>query len=60
MKIELNKQLDKEVYLDFHELVVGGVDFGKKIQRDHSTITKDNHSKYIDDYLDSQIPKENE
>jgi len=30
MKIELNKQLDKEVYLAFHEAVVGGVDFVKK------------------------------
>ncbi|MEI7463006.1 MAG: hypothetical protein WCK03_01255 [Candidatus Taylorbacteria bacterium] len=50
MKIELNIKLDKEVYLDFHELAVGGVDFGNKIQRDHPMITKDNHSKYIDDF----------
>lgn len=31
MKIELNKQLDKEVYTAFSDAVVGGgADFGKK------------------------------
>ncbi|MEI6304657.1 MAG: hypothetical protein WCP09_01405 [Candidatus Taylorbacteria bacterium] len=50
MKIELNKQLDKEVYLDFHELSVGGVNFGKKISDSHPIVTKDNYDKYIDDY----------
>lgn len=50
MKIELNKQLDKEVYLAFREASVGGVDFGKKIHNDHQAITKDNYNKYIDDY----------
>ena len=30
MKIELNKQLDKEVYMAFCDAVVGGADFGKK------------------------------
>lgn len=50
MKIELNKQLDKEVYLAFHEASVGGVNFGKKIRDSHPAITMDNHSEYIDDY----------
>lgn len=50
MKIELNKQLDKEVYLAFHEASVGGVNFSKKIQDSHSTVTKENYIKYIEDF----------
>lgn len=50
MKIELNKKLDKEVYLAFCDAVVGGADFGKKICDDHHGITKENHNKYIDDF----------
>lgn len=53
MKIELNKQLDKEVYLAFHDAVVGGADFGKKIHNDHPAITLENHSKYIDNFYDT-------
>lgn len=49
MKIELNKQLDRQVYLDFHEASVGGVDFGKKILRNHPNINVGNYNKYIDD-----------
>lgn len=53
MKISLNKKLDKEVYLDFREGVTGGVDFGKKISRDHPDININNYNKYIDGfYLD--------
>lgn len=50
MKIELNKQLDKEVYLAFREGSVGGVDFGKKITKTHPEINSDNYDKYIDDF----------
>lgn len=50
MKIELNKQLDKEVYTAFCEAVVGGVNFGNKIHGDHPNITKENYSRYIDDF----------
>lgn len=50
MKISLNKELDKEVYMAFHDAVVGGADFGKKIHTDHPEITVDNHVKYIDDF----------
>lgn len=50
MKIELNKQLDKEVYLAFHDAKVGGADFGKKIKSDHPEITLENYIKYIDDF----------
>lgn len=50
MKIELNKQLDKEVYVAFREGSVGGVDFGKKISDRHPEINKGNYSKYIDDF----------
>jgi hypothetical protein len=50
MKIELNKQLDKEVYTAFCDAVVGGADFGKKIRDDHPNITKENYIKYIDNF----------
>lgn len=50
MNIELNKQLDKEVYLAFHDAVVGGVDFGKKIKETHPDIFLNNYNKYIDDF----------
>ncbi len=50
MKIELNKQLDKEVYLSFRESVFGGADFGKKIIDNHPGITKENHDEYIDSF----------
>ncbi len=53
MKIELNKKLDKEVYLAFYDAVVGGVDFGKKIRDDHPNITKENYIEYIDDFYNS-------
>lgn len=48
MTISLNKQLDKEMYVSFHDGVVGGVDFGKKIRSDHPGITFANHVEYID------------
>ncbi|MCR4322912.1 MAG: hypothetical protein NUV61_02395 [Candidatus Azambacteria bacterium] len=50
MNIELNKQLDKEVYLAFHDAVVGEADFGKKINENHPGITLGNYNKYIDDF----------
>lgn len=50
MKIELNKQLDKEVYAAFCDAVIGGADFSKKIRDDHPGITKENYSGYIDDF----------
>ena len=50
MKIELNKELDKEVYLDFNNAVIGGADFGKKILDIHPKITKENYIEYIDNY----------
>jgi hypothetical protein len=50
MQIKLNKQLDKQVYLDFREGFAGGVDFGKKILRDHPGINFQNYEQYIDDF----------
>jgi hypothetical protein len=50
MKIELNKELDKEVYVSFHDAVVGGADFGKKIRDDHPDITEKNYIGYIDSF----------
>lgn len=53
MKIELNKQLDKEVYLDFRDAIIGGANFGKKILDDHPTINKENYIEYIDNFYAS-------
>ena len=50
VKILPNKQLDKEIYLGFREAVVGGVNFGEKIKKDHPLITKENHSENIDNF----------
>lgn len=52
MEILLNKALDKEIYLSFRDAIVGGVDFGEKIKRDHPCITKENHSEYIDNFYE--------
>lgn len=59
MKIELNKKLDKEVYLAFHDAVVGGADFGKKIRDDHPNITKENYIEYIDNFYTANKDKLN-
>lgn len=48
MKISLNIKLDKEVYENFREGSVGGVDFGKKIRDAHPNISLENHNEYID------------
>ncbi|MFA6270449.1 MAG: hypothetical protein WC657_04555 [Candidatus Paceibacterota bacterium] len=50
IEIKLNKELDKEIYLDFVDLKFGGADFGEKIRKDHPDITKENYSEYIDEY----------
>ena len=55
MKIELNKQLDKEVYLVFYDAIVGGADFGQKIKNSHPTISKENYNEYIDTYYEEHF-----
>lgn len=50
IKIELNKELDCEVYKDFHNLSVAGADFGRKIIEDHPNLNLENYKKYIDDF----------
>jgi len=57
MKIELNKQLDKEMYISFRDAVVGGADFGEKIRKDHPQITEKNYGEYIDDYYQERRDK---
>jgi hypothetical protein len=52
MKIEINKNLDKEVYLSFYNAVVEGADFGNKIKKDHPDISLDNYIGYIDEFYD--------
>lgn len=50
IKIALNKQLDYEVYVDFHDHHRAGADFGAKIRKDHPEIILENYKKYIDDF----------
>ena len=50
IEITLDKNLDKETFLNFSKLKVEGVDFGKKIRDDHSEVTKENYNEYIDNF----------
>lgn len=50
IKIALNKKLDYEVYIDFHNHSRAGADFGAKIKKDHPDINLGNYEKYIDDF----------
>lgn len=45
--IKLDQALDEEMYQGFSNLVIGGVDFGKKIAKTHPAITQENHKEYI-------------
>lgn len=45
--IKLDQALDEEMYQGFSNLVIGGVDFGKKITKTHPNITQENHKEYI-------------
>ncbi|HBD92850.1 MAG TPA: hypothetical protein DC057_01610 [Spirochaetia bacterium] len=50
IQILLNKELDYEVYVDFHNHSQAGADFGAKIKQDHPNINLENYKKYIDDF----------
>lgn len=50
IRIICDKNLDKEVYRDFADFSIAGVDFGLKIKKGHSAIMKENHESYIDDF----------
>ena len=45
--IELNSRLDHEVYSDFKNFKVAGVDFGEKIKEDHPEINDGNYQKFL-------------
>lgn len=63
IKISLNKELDYEVYNDFHNLSVAGADFGEKIKTDHPNLNLENYKKYIDDFYlanQSELEKKQE
>lgn len=45
--IKLDQALDEEMYEGFSNLVIGGVDFGKKITKTHPNITQENYKEYI-------------
>jgi len=50
IEIILDKNLDKEVFYDFADFSIAGVDFGGKIKKDHPSITNENYKKYIDNF----------
>jgi len=50
IKIILNKQLEEEVYLDFFDYKIGGIDFGGLILKDHPDLNKNNYKEYIDTF----------
>ncbi|MFA6416134.1 MAG: hypothetical protein WCW56_01470 [Candidatus Paceibacterota bacterium] len=55
ISIKLNKELDYEVYGDFKDFKIGGVNFGEKIRKNHPEINADNYREYIDNfYLTNQ------
>ncbi len=53
IEIIFDKELDKEVYLDFADLSVAGADFGARIRRDHPGISPENHVSYINGFYDA-------
>jgi len=50
IKIGLNIELDYQVYAEFHDINVSGVDFGLRIKKDHPDINLKNYKKYIDEF----------
>jgi hypothetical protein len=42
IRIICDKELDKEVYLDFADFSIAGVDFGLKIKKGHPSLTSEN------------------
>lgn len=63
IKIALNKELDYEVYIDFHNHSRAGANFGEQIKKDHPNINLENYKKYIDDFYvinQSEILKKQE
>lgn len=60
IKIEINKELDKEVYRDFWDFSVAGADFGGKIKKEHPEINLNNHQEYIDEYYEKNLEQINQ
>jgi len=50
ISIKKNKELEYEIYMDFREFMVAGVDFGAAISDAHPGINVENHRAYIDDF----------
>lgn len=51
--INLNKKLDYEVYTDFWDFSIAGVDFGNKIKQNHPNINLNNYIQYIDNFYNT-------
>jgi len=55
-EINLNKELDYEVYADFGDFSVAGANFAELIKKEHPEINLKNYRKYIDSfYIDQKL-----
>ncbi len=50
IKIDLNKELDYEVYNDFRDFSMAGANFAELIRKEHLGINQGNYRKYIDSF----------
>ncbi|OGF85684.1 hypothetical protein A2Z63_00070 [Candidatus Giovannonibacteria bacterium RIFCSPLOWO2_02_44_8] len=50
IKIALNIKLDYQIYAEFRDFSVLGVDFGLQIKKNHPDINLKNYKKYIDEF----------
>lgn len=55
IKIELNKELDYEMFNNFWDSKLGMIDFGARIKRDHPEISLENYKEYIDNFYDKNL-----
>lgn len=52
IKISLNIKLDYEVYTEFRNFSISGVDFGLRIKKDHPDINSKNYVEYINNFYE--------
>jgi len=53
-KIDINKKLDYEVYIDFRNFSVADTNFSELIKKEHPKINLKNYKKYIDDFYSTE------
>ena len=53
IEVIFDKELDKEVYLDFADFSMAGADFGARIRQDHPEINHENFAAYVDRFYEA-------